>query len=461
MAFVNRAERKLLLYDLNSEVGPGSYVGHSSYRTNTNYAPFISSTERQTDRQHSAFTPGPGSYIGVLQQNSKRQTQGSSPAFASGRSRFDSKQEKLPGPGSYNIAPQWSGKKIVQKSPTSTNWVRLPSAPSIPGQNQGYGYDETLTGDLVMHKGPQVTPGTTKDSVGPGHYDPKLIGPKKGPMWYKSAAKRSTFLAKSVAPGPGSYAPKVQVPVYKQKPSAVFISSSKRGTELSTDESTEDGVPGPGKYAIQSAFTPSPIRPPPTHFGSGCERFKARTPEPAHLGPGYYEVSSPNFRLKTGESKAPFCSTDPRFQSVIDMNPGPGSYRNADLQKKVWGKQGVCGCTEKRFYNSTTNDLPGPGTYILEKQVGIHNSASHKGHSVFLSKAKRMTNESNSRSPAPGSYDIVSPIGYMKPTPIPLHPILVREDQPTKNVGFNAQADRFFNQKNNLSPGPGSYKIKG
>ena len=32
MAFVNRAERKLQLYTNASDVGPGTYIGHSAYK---------------------------------------------------------------------------------------------------------------------------------------------------------------------------------------------------------------------------------------------------------------------------------------------------------------------------------------------------------------------------------------------------------------------------------------------
>ena len=62
-------------------------------------------------------------------------------------------------------------------------------------------------------------------------------------------------------------------------------------------------------------------------------------------------------------------------------------------------------------------------------------------------------------SPAPGTYEIVSPIGYSKPPAVPIHPILVKEDQENKTVGFNAQAERFSENKNSSIPGPGTYKI--
>ena len=471
MAFVARAERKLLLSTLTPSKGPGSYISHAPYKTSTSYAPFSSSTERGCDKANSNYTPGPGSYIDPIGR--PRASTNSSSPFASNKPRFDLKQDNVPGPGAYNIMPNWSEKKIHFRSSNPVNWVRLPSAPSIPGPNQGYGYDESANGELMLHRGPDYIPGTVKDSVGPGHYDPKSITTAKAPLWHKSAVKREILpISKSAAsvPGPGSYSTTKTTPRYQQKPNAVFMSSCKRGTELDLDESSEDGVPGPGKYSLKSSFTPSPLRPIPHNFGSGCERFKSTTPEAESLGPGQYNLP-PSFRLKKGGSKAPFCSTNLRFQSPVELTPGPGSYKEINVQKKVWGKLGAFGCTEKRFYsrsnsnvhgkntNTISEEGPGPGTYYSEVRVGMHNSAKNRGHSVFLSKAKRMADAHLKDSPSPGTYEITSSIGYVRPPPVPIHPVLVRENTSPRNVGFNAQAERFL-QNNANAPGPGAYKVE-
>ena len=473
MAFVARAERKLVLYTSTPSQGPGSYISHSSYKPSTSYVPFSSSTERSWDRSNSNYTPGPGSYIDPTAKP-KAQTNSSS-SFASNKPRFDSKHDTALGPGSYNIKPTWSEKKLQSKSSTPVNWVRLPSAPSIPGQNQGYGYDETSNGELILHKGRDYISGTAKDSVGPGHYDPKPIIPKaKASLWHKSAVKRETLpISKSAAsvPGPGSYTTSKTTPKYQQKPNAVFISSCKRGTDLDPEESSEEGVPGPGQYAVKSSFTPSPPRAVPHNFGSCCARFKSATPETEllGLGPGQYNLP-PSFEIKKGRNKAPFCSSNMRFHSNFEITPGPGSYKQAEVQRKVWGKQGAFGCTEKRFYSRSNSNIhgksmngaeePGPGTYATEARVGMHNSAKNRGLSVFLSKAKRMAGTGLSETPPPGSYEIVSPIGYVRPPPVPIHPVLVRENQSPKNVGFCAQAERFFQPNTNV-PGPGAYKVEG
>ena len=61
------------------------------------------------------------------------------------------------------------------------------------------------------------------------------------------------------------------------------------------------------------------------------------------------------------------------------------------MHKKVWGKQGVFGTTEKRFTQNKNLENPGPGHYPPDahKRVGMHNSANRKGMSVFTSKAGR------------------------------------------------------------------------
>lgn len=128
-------------------------------------------------------------------------------------------------------------------------------------------------------------------------------------------------------------------------------------------------------------------------FGGKSERFKHSKKE-FNVGPGQYD-SDPNLKNE-GESKAPFASTKIRFTYKPDEIPGPGQYTEAnlteDLKKKVWGRHGVFGCTEKRFaIHRIEEESPGPGHYPPDahKRIGIHNSATRKPTSVFVSKSKR------------------------------------------------------------------------
>mmetsp|Transcript_4099 Transcript_4099/g.3954 ORF Transcript_4099/g.3954 Transcript_4099/m.3954 type:complete len:333 (+) Transcript_4099:697-1695(+) len=273
--------------------------------------------------------------------------------------------------------------------------------------------------------------------------------------------------------------------MYKFKPSAAFASVTKRtsyipepGRQTSTDENDEseeeggeEGIPGPGYYYNEeniSSFKPAKVPRNLQYFGSKSIRFKSQG-LPNSLGPGYYgDLRKPIAQKKPGDSKAPFSSTKTRFQHSVDPNPGPGSYKNDDigesLQKKVWGRQGVFGSTERRFAPTKNQETPGPGYYPPDahNRVGLHNSALHKPSSVFTSKAARDGQLKSTETPAPGTYEIPSSIGAKRSPTSPTHPLLTHINEVSKkNVGFNSQADRFRqNQEVIKDPlGPGTYDV--
>lgn len=80
----------------------------------------------------------------------------------------------------------------------------------------------------------KVHKGVKSDTVGPGQYEVnKGVTPgKKGPTWHlpKSKPKVPTSSDRTSIPGPGHYnAEKVDVfPIYKYKPSSVFVSKVDR-----------------------------------------------------------------------------------------------------------------------------------------------------------------------------------------------------------------------------------------
>lgn len=451
MAFVARAERKLKLQAGNTEVGPGAYIGLSNYKKSTNFAPFSTSADRSTDK--SVYTPGPGSYLELFPKQKTRYIPGHSSAFASHSSRFEDKPKEVPGPGSYDVQKNWSPKKAQNKAESNTNWVRLPSAPSIPGL--GYGYDETPAGELIIHKGPNVFKGDIKDSVGPGHYNPKYFTSAKVIRWRKTASNRDTFIQPSKSPGPGSYGAVAKGPRYKSNPTSVFVSNSKRATDISAELKESSSIPGPGKYLNTETFSNNPNPFSPQNFGSNCERFNSLSPETNHLGPGCYNIQDSINRPKNPESKAPFCTTDTRFNQKNSPSPGPGTYHGDEYQKKVWGKLGAFGCTEKRFSDPKT-DIPGPGTYSVEPKVGIHSSLFNKGSSVFISRSKRIADNLSIKDiPPPGYYEVLEPIGKVK-NEAKTHLNLKEE---TTKIAFNAQSERFINNKKSALPGPGTYSV--
>jgi hypothetical protein len=162
MAFVSRAERKFQAQS-SSNLGPGTYISHSSYASNPSFAPFASTSERKFLKQAApTLTPGPGAYINATPTeiaksidywgNSK-----SSPAFASLNARFRQKKpSESPGPGSYSLPDQWHGQKARGKSSGTQAWARVPSAPSIPANHQTFGYDETTTGEFCWSRTVQL-----------------------------------------------------------------------------------------------------------------------------------------------------------------------------------------------------------------------------------------------------------------------------------------------------------------
>ena len=455
MAFVARAERKLVLANPSTDVGPGAYIGQQDYKKSTNFAPFSSSVEKTPEKK--VFTPGPGSYIDPFPKHRTRLGLGHSSAFVSNSSRFDIKKETVtvPGPGSYNLQPNWTPKRASMRPENNTNWVRLPSAPSIP--RLGYGYEETVTGELVIHKGPSVIGGDSKESVGPGHYNPKLTNVAKGPEWKKPKnSQRDTFIGKSESPGPGSYTKSGLEPRYKIKPNAVFISACKRPTDVTVESNEGVSVPGPGKYNYRGSFTPNPNPYSPQNFGSCVSRFNKSPLDLSCVGPGSYNVISADNKSHSNEVKAPFSCKEIRFKKNAGPSPGPGYYHGDEFQKKVWGKSGVFGCTEKRF-EDIRNMGPGPGYYEAESHIGMHNSAFHKANSVFISRSKRLPENPSLRDiPPPGLYEVQGSIGKVKSE---VRTLVNLRDETTK-VAFNAQSERWAKEKKSLGPAPTSYRLK-
>ena len=263
MAFVSRAERSLDYGPKGTHLGPGAYLSNPKPQPSHSYAPFSSTTERTF---HSPlYTPGPGSYsFSRLPADSQTDATARGKLygpFASKDQRFkEKKKAPVPGPGSYETVPAWkkTQKQPVKQEWNAMNWLRLPSAPSIPAPSQAFGYDETPNGELVMQQNPEkVYAGTGKDSVGPGQYNakkPDEVWKARGTAWHKSRAKRIVATAPGIPLGPGSYN-EFQLnlaPMYKFKPNAVFASGTERETKVhkptEEEEELREPLPGPGHY---------------------------------------------------------------------------------------------------------------------------------------------------------------------------------------------------------------------
>ena len=322
--------------------------------------------------------------------------------------------------------------------------------------------------------------GTPKDSVGPGHYNAKALNEiwrTKGRAWDRS--QRKNMLAEptstSKALGPGAYTPSVSPFNGRMRPSAVFQSGTKRVSyipsfgkqqtlpdESLSEESTEDAVPGPGTYCGPDALSSFRLHSVPDKlqfFGSRVNRFRLKLPGNPAIGPGTY--TPPPASKRSASSKAPFATSDARFQGKEEENPGPGSYRAGQLveeiHRKMWGKKGIFGTTEKRFVKSV-NRTPGPGYYPSEDLLGMHNSAVHKPLSVFQSRIKREL-PSKKDIPAPGQYDLPSSFDR-KPQPKRGRSQLAVL-QEASEAGFSARSPRFPTDSHSEERiGPGRYTPK-
>lgn len=111
----------------------------------------------------------------------------------------------------YDAGPKWIKQSASYRPPEPKQRVsynRNPTAPSIPGRHQSYGYEESSEGRLVMQRSPErIHTGAKLDTVGPGDYElagSPLRAKSKAPAWGNSKTDRSTKYG-SLAPGPGAY----------------------------------------------------------------------------------------------------------------------------------------------------------------------------------------------------------------------------------------------------------------
>ena len=344
--------------------------------------------------------------------------------------------------------------KKVSKSGGSTKWNRIPSAPSIPANHQAFGYNETGRGELIMQTHPEkVFAGTSKDSVGPGHYTIKEGSASKGFTWFKSKSKRTLIYKDNTGPdiGPGSYEGGLFAvgPLYKFKASAVFLSRDKTPGPVQT-------IPGPGYYnPSKPSNKPREYPKKLQNFGSSTRRFKKKLNE-GDLGPGYYSLE---IEKRSCYSKVPFSSSNSRFKYKNSLTPGPGYYDdslNTSLNGKGGKVKNVIINKEKRFSDKKIVLTPGPGQYSDAKKIGFKNK---QPSAVFVSKSSRGLSVP-AQIPAPGSYEIKSTIGNNKKKGKSIHPLYNSKSKSDSSIGFYSKVARF-NSKNSEEmqlPGPGSYE---
>lgn len=327
MAWVSRTSRdnnKIGAVDVATKnIGPGSYSLSGSIMTSRpSHAPFGTTDARKFDNG-CMVTPGPGTYSASTTHACCLNASGSgaSMAFRSKTKRSQSGMSTLttPGPGSYEVQPPEfvRMKKTIQKSPASNDdavvqWVRLPTAPSIPDIHQSFGYDVGHRGQLIMQKPTRVGyTGRPGDTVGPGEYQTAsgIFRNKRAVNFGASKVRRSFVVVVVAKPSC------VCVCVPEQYPhSLTTFPQSFRG---SADHNQSSGLPGPGQYTIVD----------PTRFGDEG----AQKPSAAFQATGRSSSSKPS--------------------KTATMTPGPGAYQltgSVRLQKKPQHLQ-FFGSTQARF----------------------------------------------------------------------------------------------------------------
>ena len=129
----------------------------------------------------------------------------------------------LLGPGSYEPPNPWSKITSPKRSTSSSHahpaaqhdpssYVQVATAPSIPARSQSYGYEEGVSGELIMQRPPSVGhTGKHDDTVAPGEYNPKdrLVRKLVHGTDFARGSNRPDISKVTVAknPGPGLSSP--------------------------------------------------------------------------------------------------------------------------------------------------------------------------------------------------------------------------------------------------------------
>ena len=334
--------------------------------------------------------PGPGSYD-LTRSNPSRATN-----FAKGAGRTFSppKKDDAPGPGYYNV--EMVDKSVVFKGgvhatrPTSmfastttrANLLTTMHGPG-PGSFKPPSSFKSMREYLAAHPDTFQAFGSSAadprrdllrlEVPGPGYYnaDVKPIAAKEGGASSVFLSKADRFHSNApIGPGPGGF-------FTDAKTIAREVSSKLRG-RFGAFGSTSARLPPPPKPRA-----PSPVayNPPIDVAPAERRRKDKRTPafresgkreDPSHSTQGantFYDAKKE--WPKPQSTSSAFISSVPRFtaQSASEV-PGPGHYppKNNLVEatlpspygpRSTWGKG--------RRFDSTLSDVPGPGTYVVDR----------------------------------------------------------------------------------------------
>ncbi|EFJ42837.1 hypothetical protein VOLCADRAFT_107081 [Volvox carteri f. nagariensis] len=401
--FVSRAERSAMrnLVGTQPAIGPGAYEVVRNPETNPAPVPFHTSSERvmALNPTTSAVTPGPGAY--GVNGGGPVATGITGPAspFVSGVPRLPTDPDSraripIPGPGTYDVGNQWvkGGHRYRSQGRDAAARVsqmlhRRPTAPSVPGRGESYGYEEEPDGTLTLQSSPEKPySGVGQDKVGPGAYELGGTGPfprPSGTSWSNSKSGR-LYQYGPATPGVGTY-------------NLADGGSRRHGAGLLVSiggvEVVFGGTTGTSSFVSKA---PRPLQKLPLSWKPVCARLHphASLPDPSP-GPGDYNNLTDPVAASTGSpSGSALRSVSPGFgitgpRGIWEMdptkaksaptywrNPGPGAYEDPRVRKPgtsrrpmaVDGGAGSVDATTPFLSTSlrfgpTDNAVPGPGDY--------------------------------------------------------------------------------------------------
>eukprot|EP01136_Pigoraptor_vietnamica_P037169 Opistho-1_new@104767 len=235
--------------------GPGAYedprraLKIAAKKPTAALTPFNVTSQRFVDP--AAEAPGPGAYeranIYAITTDVKNEYQRG--AFGSGARRVPvwiKKDERIPGPGDYNVTHTGSAGRRAKKPSAAfaSHAERLGFVPKVEAPSPG-SYDVAMSYEAVApdHKGPRTR--VRLRHPPPGGFL------SSAPRYAKRADVTLPPERESIAPGPGAYEQKMP---FTEK-GGVFVSKDRRF------KATAEVVPGPGAYELSPVYMDSVYHP--------------------------------------------------------------------------------------------------------------------------------------------------------------------------------------------------------
>ncbi|KEG11172.1 hypothetical protein DQ04_02901020 [Trypanosoma grayi] len=389
--------------------GPGQYDGNNTevgaWRRVD--APSFPTGPRFFMANDNSLLPGPGQYTPHHPQWVASQVH----FFPTGGRDPPSKDDELPGPGTYNP-------KQLSPSPAAPvfgteprRMVATTGDPSSSTTHPGPGYYSPA----LPLEGPSIRFGTAErgivyegndneDTPGPGTYD-VARKTNEGPAFsmHRTAPRGPTLVEveKSQLPGPGAY---MIPPAFPATDGAGAAVSFLKEVRFQVPASAQQEAPGPGFYNPQSPESAAGpiIGRAPRLAEVGFAAGSAEMP-----GPGHYEVGGGNpITTNTVDGGVAMRFTSARFteggEATAPDAPGPASYNPVDTR----GMAPAASFPQaSRFVVAELPNgvgHPGPGEYSIPS---VWHQSAATGYSFGTSTRAQLGDAAQQDMPGPGSYD--------------------------------------------------------